>query len=191
MKIWSLLKLVGGFALVAVAVLSDPVDKRQIFAGAFLIASGLCGLYLLRGGSVSPQLRKVGRRVWLALDIAVLAMLLWHAFAQSVAKARQKEAATEIMTIRTALDTYAEIHGSYPTTSQGLEVLTRRDADGLSLWGTSHRGPSGSILDPWGHPFHYQFPGMNGTYGAYDLYSYGADNKAGGEGENMDIVVKW
>ena len=39
--------------------------------------------------------------------------------------------------------------------------------------------------DPWGNDYHYAFPG---EHGAYDLYSYGADNAEGGEGDNKDIV---
>ena len=38
--------------------------------------------------------------------------------------------------------------------------------------------------DPWGEPYHYEFPG---THGQYDLYSLGADKQPGGEGSNADI----
>ncbi|MCG6538428.1 MAG: type II secretion system protein GspG, partial [Syntrophales bacterium LBB04] len=39
-------------------------------------------------------------------------------------------------------------------------------------------------LDPWGKPYIYQIPG---THGEYDLYSYGRDGKAGGDGEDKDV----
>jgi general secretion pathway protein G len=39
--------------------------------------------------------------------------------------------------------------------------------------------------DTWNNLFHYESPGK---YGDYDLFSYGADNKEGGDGEDMDIV---
>jgi general secretion pathway protein G len=37
--------------------------------------------------------------------------------------------------------------------------------------------------DPWGNPYQYKSPGQHGDY---DLWSYGADNSPGGEGENTD-----
>ena len=39
-------------------------------------------------------------------------------------------------------------------------------------------------LDPWGSPYMYVSPGLNGDY---DILSYGADGKEGGEGKNADI----
>ena len=39
--------------------------------------------------------------------------------------------------------------------------------------------------EPWGHEFHYRFPG---EYGDFDLFSYGADNNPGGENDNADVV---
>ena len=40
------------------------------------------------------------------------------------------------------------------------------------------------ILDPWGNPYSYRIPGRNGQY---DLFTLGADNAEGGEGENEDV----
>ncbi len=39
--------------------------------------------------------------------------------------------------------------------------------------------------DPWGNDYHYRSPGENGDF---DLYSLGADNNDGGEGENRDVL---
>ena len=38
--------------------------------------------------------------------------------------------------------------------------------------------------DPWGRPFQYVQPGRNA---AYDIISYGADGREGGEGKDADI----
>ena len=40
--------------------------------------------------------------------------------------------------------------------------------------------------DPWGNPYNYLIPGVHGDY---DLSSYGANGRSGGEGEDMDIVI--
>jgi general secretion pathway protein G len=42
-------------------------------------------------------------------------------------------------------------------------------------------------LDPWGRPYVYVFPGEANPKG-FDLLSYGADGKLGGEGEDADVV---
>ena len=39
--------------------------------------------------------------------------------------------------------------------------------------------------DPWGREYRYRRPG---EHGFYDLYSFGADDREGGEGENADVV---
>ncbi|MBI2560675.1 MAG: type II secretion system protein GspG, partial [Planctomycetes bacterium] len=39
--------------------------------------------------------------------------------------------------------------------------------------------------DPWGNEYVYTYPGNNGEF---DIISYGADGKEGGEGENADVV---
>ena len=40
-------------------------------------------------------------------------------------------------------------------------------------------------VDPWGNDYHYRSPG---EHGAFDLFSLGADNQPGGEGENQDVT---
>ncbi len=40
-------------------------------------------------------------------------------------------------------------------------------------------------LAPWGNPYIYHSPGVNG--GEYSIESYGADGVKGGEGKNADI----
>ncbi len=40
--------------------------------------------------------------------------------------------------------------------------------------------------DPWGNRYQYISPG---TEGPYDLFSYGADGREGGEGDDADISV--
>jgi general secretion pathway protein G len=38
--------------------------------------------------------------------------------------------------------------------------------------------------DPWGNPYQYLSPG---TRGEVDIFSYGADGKSGGTGNDADI----
>ena len=38
--------------------------------------------------------------------------------------------------------------------------------------------------DPWGQPYQYANPGLHGEI---DVFSFGADGKAGGEGNDADV----
>ena len=42
-------------------------------------------------------------------------------------------------------------------------------------------------IDPWGRPYVFLYPGQANPNG-YDLISYGADGKPGGENEDADIL---
>ena len=82
-----------------------------------------------------------------------------------------------------ALDLYYLDVGRYPTTAEGLEALIEPPADAVS-WGGPYLKKKRLPVDGWGNGFHYTAPGRNGTY---DLFSYGADNAAGGAGNNKDV----
>lgn len=95
-----------------------------------------------------------------------------------------KTAKLQIEDLGAALDLYRLEVGSYPSTSQGLEALVS-EPSGVSGWNGPYLRKNKIPEDPWGNEYHYRFPG---EHGAYDLYSLGADNADGGEGENQDIV---
>ena len=39
--------------------------------------------------------------------------------------------------------------------------------------------------DPWGNDYRYVYPGTHGK--EFDLFTYGADNQEGGEGQDADV----
>ncbi len=81
-----------------------------------------------------------------------------------------------------ALKLYRLDQGRYPSQAQGLKVLAERPADAsASNWRSYlERLPN----DPWGKPYQYLNPGVNGEI---DVFSLGADGQPGGEGINADI----
>ena len=87
--------------------------------------------------------------------------------------AKQKDAAVQIGMFEEALDLYRLEHHKYPSTEEGLAAIKPYLKKELPA-------------DPWGNPFHYRSPGDNGR--EYDIVCYGADNAAGGDGINEDIV---
>lgn len=99
-----------------------------------------------------------------------------------LSKAEVKAARAQIDAFQKALDQYRIDTGSYPTTSQGLRALTQRTGD--SRWA----GPYLSKAvppDSWGHAYVYRCPG---EHGEYDLLSLGRDGRAGGSGDDADVV---
>ncbi|TOO02002.1 hypothetical protein CGH44_21955 [Vibrio parahaemolyticus] len=79
--------------------------------------------------------------------------------------------------LATSLDAYRLDVGRYPDNLQEL-----RSSD-VRFWGGPYMQKS-IPNDPWGNPYIYKFPG---EHNEYDLLSYGADGRSGGEDENADI----
>ncbi len=84
---------------------------------------------------------------------------------------RERRTWDDMRAIVALLESYKSAKGSYPTTSEGLAALA----------------PLGSVpkTDAWGTAFAYTCPG---TLAEYELASYGADAKPGGDGEDADIT---
>ena len=119
--------------------------------------------------------------------IAILATLVAPNVFQHVGAAKSATAKSQIEMLGAALDAYRLDNGSYPSTQQGLAALWEKPTvDPPANWRAPYlRKPV--PLDPWAHPYIYQFPGQVNLQG-YDLLSYGADGKPGGELEDADIV---
>lgn len=119
--------------------------------------------------------------------IAILASLVAPNVFQHVGTARSTTARSQLEMLATALDAYRLDTGRYPTTEQGLAALVESPTiDGSTNW----RGPylrRAVPLDPWGTPYVYRSPGEKNE-GGFDLLSYGADGRAGGDGDNADIL---
>lgn len=119
--------------------------------------------------------------------IAILAALVAPNIFRNVGDARQAAAKTQIETFGTALDAYRLDNGVYPTTSQGLGALWERPSiDPPPNWRQPYLRKA-VPMDPWGRPYLYVSPGRVNP-SSYDLQSLGADGRAGGEGEDADVV---
>ncbi len=95
-------------------------------------------------------------------------------------QARQVAARQDIAGLMQALKLYRLDNGRYPSTSQGLRALVERPQDARGWRPYLERLPN----DPWGHPYQYLNPGVKGEI---DVFSFGADNKPGGEEGDADI----
>ncbi len=119
--------------------------------------------------------------------IAILAAIVGPSLFKNVGDARVSAARTQIETFGTALDAYRLDNGSYPTTQQGLLALWQKPTiDPPANWRAPYLRKA-VPKDPWGHDYQYVSPGKVNP-ASYDLVSFGADGKPGGDGDNADIV---
>jgi general secretion pathway protein G len=88
-------------------------------------------------------------------------------------KAAVTKAKADVATLEQGVEMFRLNKLRYPSGTEGLQSL--------SAEGYVKRLPK----DPWGHPYMYAAPGRNGR--AFDVYSYGADGREGGEGKDADI----
>lgn len=120
--------------------------------------------------------------------IGVLATLVAPSIFQHVGAAKDATARSQIEMLGAALDAYRLDNGRYPSTRQGLDAVW--NAPSTDPRPSNWRGPylrKAVPLDPWGHPYLYKSPAEQ-SRGGYDLLTYGADGKPGGQGDDADIT---
>lgn len=98
--------------------------------------------------------------------------------------AKAEAAKIQIERIGAGLDLFRLDVGRYPSQAEGLRALVAQPA-GVGGWNGPYLKRAEAVEDPWGRPFVYRLPG---SHGDYDLYSLGADNAEGGDGENRDVT---
>jgi general secretion pathway protein G len=115
--------------------------------------------------------------------IGVLAALIVPNVLDRADDARVTAARTDINNLAQALKLYKLDNQRYPTAAQGLQALLTKPTAGPipPNWKPYlEKLPN----DPWGHAYQYLNPGIRGEI---DVFSFGADGQAGGEGKNADI----
>jgi general secretion pathway protein G len=88
-------------------------------------------------------------------------------------KAAVTKAKADVATLEQGVEMFRLNKLRYPNADEGLKAVVSE--------GFVKRLPK----DPWGHDYLYAAPGKNGRQ--FDIYSYGADGREGGEGKDADI----
>jgi general secretion pathway protein G len=119
--------------------------------------------------------------------IALLAGLAVPAYMKRADQARVDKAKSDFATIATALGLYKLDNARLPSSEQGLQALVQKP----TLPPQPQRYRQGGYLrqlppDPWGNPYVYLAPSRDGER-EFELISYGADGRPGGEGANADL----
>jgi general secretion pathway protein G len=115
--------------------------------------------------------------------IGVLAALIVPNVLDRTDDARVSAARTDVNSLMQALKLYKLDNQRFPSAEQGLESLVRKPTVGtipMNWKPYLDKLPT----DPWGRPYQYLNPGVKGEV---DIFSFGSDGVAGGEGNNADI----
>ena len=120
--------------------------------------------------------------------VAILCMLAAMIVPKLVGRtddARRMAARQDIATLSQAMKLYKLDNFQYPTTEQGLRALVSKSTIEPIPKNWKDSGYIEKLpKDPWGAPYQYLSPGVHGTI---DIFSYGADGKSGGTGNDSDI----
>ncbi|MBB6429894.1 type II secretion system major pseudopilin GspG [Algisphaera agarilytica] len=112
--------------------------------------------------------------------IGVIAALIVPNLFDRAGKAKRSVAKQQVGSLETAIQLFQQDYGRFPDTLEEL-ASPPADVEGASPPSIKQK----DLIDPWGNPFLYRYPGNNWTF---DLLSTGADGQEGGEGENADIT---
>jgi general secretion pathway protein G len=136
----------------------------------------------------TADVRQAGFTLIELLVVLVILGLLAAFAAPQVLKylgtAKTDAARAQVQNIASILDLYRLEVGSYPSEQYGLDALLEPPPD-VPRWNGPYVKRPDALVDPWGQQYVYRFPGEHGTY---DLYSLGADQAEGGEGEDQDVT---
>jgi len=116
--------------------------------------------------------------------LGLLAAIATPQVMKYLSRARTQSASLQIHNLASALDLYRLDIGRYPSQEEGLNSLVQAPPS-VTTWNGPYVKKPEMLVDPWGHPYIYRIPGEHGDY---DLSSNGADNAAGGQGENQDVT---
>tara|TARA_R110000822_G_scaffold59736_35_gene149234 strand:- start:9389 stop:9805 length:417 start_codon:yes stop_codon:yes gene_type:complete len=116
--------------------------------------------------------------------LGLLASLVGPQVLKQVGGSKSKAAALQIAEFGTALDLFNLEVGRYPTSQEGMEALIQKPGN-ARFWNGPYLKKKVIRTDPWGNDYIYRAPG---DHSDYDLYSLGADNQDGGEGDDADVV---
>jgi general secretion pathway protein G len=120
-----------------------------------------------------------------ALGIIVLvATIATPQVMRYMGKARTETARAQISAISTALELYSLDLGGFPQQQLGLQALMQ-NSSASARWKGPYLKRADALLDPWGRPYLYRFPGKSGQA---EVYSLGRDSAPGGVDEDQDLA---
>ena len=118
--------------------------------------------------------------------LAVLAAVVVPKLTGRVEDSKRKATIAEISNLKSALDTYEQDNGHYPSTSEGLDALVERTGSATDSW---HKLIDQVPVDKWNNPYTYVGPDTVGAEVGFNITSNGPDGTAGTE-DDIDKNTK-
>lgn len=127
----------------------------------------------------APRAFTIIEIVVVVVIIGILAAVIAPRIFGRVGQAKQSVAASNAAAIANAVRLYMTDNDGKLPSGASLEVI---------LMGGSHKYMDNvdQLIDPWGKPFAIIAPGRKNA--DFDIVSYGADGKEGGEGDDKDVI---
>ena len=117
--------------------------------------------------------------------IGILAAIIAPNVIGRLHDAKVSAAKQDVATLVQSLTMYKLDNGRFPSAEQGLKALVEKPTSDPQPGNWRSGGYIARLPnDPWGKPYQYANPGLHGDI---DVFSFGADGKAGGDGENADV----
>ncbi len=119
--------------------------------------------------------------------IGLLSVVALGPVLNALSKGNKTAVKRDIATFETALTQYLLDMGEYPSTQQGLNALFEAPSDAKQSALYPEDGylqKRGILEDPWGNAYQYE---NLGSRKKPRVYSFGADGRPGGEGDDADI----
>jgi general secretion pathway protein G len=119
--------------------------------------------------------------------LGILAAVIAPRLTSRISDSRTQTAESNATALAQAMERFRIDHGAKIGGSQlSIDVLWERPGFVDAADWEPYVRNADELLDPWGNKYILVMPGEKNRYD-FDIVSYGADGKPGGEGENQDI----
>ncbi len=121
--------------------------------------------------------------------IGLLMGIIGQSILGNIRKTRISTTNAQIQALESALTTYQMDNGRFPSSEQGLRALIEKPSGAPEPYAWRAGGYLAKKelpRDAWNGEFQYVAPGERNPE-SFDLWSLGADGKAGGEADDADI----
>jgi general secretion pathway protein G len=105
--------------------------------------------------------------------LALLASIAAPRVTHYLSRAKLQTAKLQVNALGQAVDEFHLDTGQFPTDVEGLKALIEAPPN-ISSWDGPYIKKQESLIDPWGHPYLYRYPGQHGSF---DVYTLGPEPK--------------
>ena len=118
--------------------------------------------------------------------LGVLAAVIAPRFLSRIGQSKRSVTEANASSLATALKLFIADHGA-PESGSPIDILWERPGNIEESKWQPYVENADKLLDAWGRTFVLRIPGEKNTFD-FDIVSYGADGKPGGEGDDADII---